>query len=199
MFKRCRGPAVARRLLAVRRRPFARYRGAITTGTPKLTLLEGRSSCSSSRADYGFRFWPAPLSRSATILSGPRWRRLPTTGRSSRAARRRAVRPVRVHGNPQDAAARDRAVGELRRVLGAGHRQRSRVARGRPGSRPLPRRRGAGLRRGRVRDRRGAYVAQSGDTLAGIAGGLGITIGDLSVANGNADPDVFHAGRTLYY
>jgi rare lipoprotein A len=45
----------------------------------------------------------------------------------------------------------------------------------------------------------GAYVVQSGDTMAGIAAELGISVGDLAAANGIGDPDLIYAGQTLYY
>jgi rare lipoprotein A len=45
----------------------------------------------------------------------------------------------------------------------------------------------------------GAYVVQSGETLSGIAAGLGMTVEDLAAANGIANPDLIFAGQTLYY
>ena len=45
----------------------------------------------------------------------------------------------------------------------------------------------------------GAYVMQSGDTLAEIAFQTGTTVEYLAAANGIADPDVIYAGQTLYY
>jgi rare lipoprotein A len=45
----------------------------------------------------------------------------------------------------------------------------------------------------------GVYVVQSGDTLSGIAVGLGTTAEDLAAANGITDPDLIYAGQTLYY
>lgn len=45
----------------------------------------------------------------------------------------------------------------------------------------------------------GVYVVQSGDTLSGIAAGLGTTVEDLAAANGIANPDLIYAGQTLYY
>ena len=45
----------------------------------------------------------------------------------------------------------------------------------------------------------GAYVVQSGETLTGIAAGLGMTVEDLAAANGIANPDLVYAGQTLYY
>lgn len=45
----------------------------------------------------------------------------------------------------------------------------------------------------------GAYVVQSGETLSGIAAGLGTTVEDLAAANGIVDPDLVFAGQTLYY
>ncbi len=45
----------------------------------------------------------------------------------------------------------------------------------------------------------GAYVVQSGDTLAEIAFQAGTTVEYLAAANGIADPDVIYAGQTLYY
>lgn len=45
----------------------------------------------------------------------------------------------------------------------------------------------------------GAYVVQSGETLSGIAAGLGMTVEDLAAANGIANPDLVHVGQTLYY
>ena len=45
----------------------------------------------------------------------------------------------------------------------------------------------------------GAYVVQSGDTLSGIAAGLGVTVEDLAASNGIANPDLVYAGQTLYY
>jgi rare lipoprotein A len=45
----------------------------------------------------------------------------------------------------------------------------------------------------------GTYVVQSGETLSGIAAGLGMTVEDLAAANGIADPDLVYAGQTLYF
>ncbi len=45
----------------------------------------------------------------------------------------------------------------------------------------------------------GAYVVQTGDTLAEIAFQTGTTVEYLAAANGIADPDVIYAGQTLYY
>lgn len=45
----------------------------------------------------------------------------------------------------------------------------------------------------------GTYVVQSGETLSGIAAGLGMTVEDLAAANGIANPDLVFAGQTLYY
>jgi len=45
----------------------------------------------------------------------------------------------------------------------------------------------------------GSYEVQSGDTLTGIAGELGMSVDDLMAANGLTDPDVVYAGQTLAY
>lgn len=45
----------------------------------------------------------------------------------------------------------------------------------------------------------GSYEVQSGDTLTGIAGELGMSVDDLMAANGLTDPDVVYAGQTLTY
>jgi rare lipoprotein A len=45
----------------------------------------------------------------------------------------------------------------------------------------------------------GVYVVQSGDTLSGIAAELGTTVEDLAASSGVANPDLIHAGQTLYY
>jgi rare lipoprotein A len=45
----------------------------------------------------------------------------------------------------------------------------------------------------------GVYVAQSGDTLSGVAAQLGTTVEDLAATNGIPDPDLIYAGQTLYY
>ena len=42
-----------------------------------------------------------------------------------------------------------------------------------------------------------AYTVRAGDTLSGIAGRLGVSVGDLARANGIADPNRVFAGRTL--
>jgi len=43
------------------------------------------------------------------------------------------------------------------------------------------------------------YVVRSGETLSGIAAGLGMTVGDLAASSGVEDPDVVYAGQILYY
>jgi len=45
----------------------------------------------------------------------------------------------------------------------------------------------------------GVYVAQSGDTLSGVAVQLGTTVEDLAATNGISDPNLIYAGQTLYY
>lgn len=45
----------------------------------------------------------------------------------------------------------------------------------------------------------GVYVVGPGETLSGIAAGLGMTVGDLAASSGVADPDMVYAGQILYY
>ena len=43
------------------------------------------------------------------------------------------------------------------------------------------------------------HVVSSGETLSGIAAGLGISVGELASSSGVADPDLIHPGQVLYY
>ncbi len=45
----------------------------------------------------------------------------------------------------------------------------------------------------------GSYVVQSGDTLSGIAGELGLSLEHLMMNNGIQDPNVIYSGQILYY
>jgi rare lipoprotein A len=43
------------------------------------------------------------------------------------------------------------------------------------------------------------YVVSSGETLSGIAAGLGISVEELAASSGVADPDLIQPGQILYY
>ncbi len=43
------------------------------------------------------------------------------------------------------------------------------------------------------------HVVSSGETLSGIAAGLGISVGELVTSSGVADSDLIHPGQALYY
>jgi hypothetical protein len=43
------------------------------------------------------------------------------------------------------------------------------------------------------------YVVSSGETLSGIAAGLGVSVGELAASSGVADPDLIYSGQILYY
>jgi rare lipoprotein A len=43
------------------------------------------------------------------------------------------------------------------------------------------------------------YVVSSGETLSGIAAGLGVSVGELAASSGVADPDLIYPGQVLYY
>ena len=43
------------------------------------------------------------------------------------------------------------------------------------------------------------YVVSSGETLSGIAAGVGISVEELAASSGVADPDLIHPGQILYY
>jgi len=43
------------------------------------------------------------------------------------------------------------------------------------------------------------YVVSSGETLSGIAAGLGISVEELAASSGVADPELIHPGQILYY
>ena len=43
------------------------------------------------------------------------------------------------------------------------------------------------------------HVVSSGETLSGIAAGLGISVGELASSSGVADSDLIHPGQALYY
>ncbi len=45
----------------------------------------------------------------------------------------------------------------------------------------------------------GSHVVQSGETLSGIAGELGLSLEYLITNNGIEDPDVIYSGQVLYY
>ena len=48
-------------------------------------------------------------------------------------------------------------------------------------------------------DSGGTYTVRSGDTLAGIAAQLGISVDHLLAQNGISDPDLIYSGQTLLY
>jgi rare lipoprotein A len=43
------------------------------------------------------------------------------------------------------------------------------------------------------------YVVSAGETLSGIAAGLGLSVEELAASSGVADPDLIHPGQILYY
>ena len=43
------------------------------------------------------------------------------------------------------------------------------------------------------------HVVNSGETLSGIAAGLGVSVEDLAASSGVADPDLIYPGQILYY
>lgn len=45
----------------------------------------------------------------------------------------------------------------------------------------------------------GVYVVRSGETLSGIAAGLGVSVEELAASSGVPDPDVIYPGQILYY
>lgn len=45
----------------------------------------------------------------------------------------------------------------------------------------------------------GSHLVQSGETLSGIAGELGLSLEYLTLNNGIEDPDVIYGGQVLYY
>jgi rare lipoprotein A len=48
-------------------------------------------------------------------------------------------------------------------------------------------------------DSSGSYTVGSGDTLAGIAAQLGVSVDHLMAQNGISDPDLIYSGQTLLY